>query len=111
MKKCYILFVATFIAALLSCQSRNQVQTSDLVIVEQTDTIYGSEDFNNYYKMSLTVDVPANGPQTLVDSVMAFANRQLYDACESNVHLDEKIVSSKWKMFILMTASDYSVIM
>ena len=89
---------ATFV--IQGCGSPKTERSKDLVVVEQTDTVRGNNENNLYEWAAFTVDVPVNGPQALVDSVMAFINEQLYEACESNAHLDEKYVRfSKEEMF------------
>ncbi len=89
-----------FIMAMQGCQSGNPMSSKDLIVIEQTDTIYGKSDDNRHEFASFTIDVPVNGPQALVDSVMAFLNNELYEACESNAHFDEDTVSfSKETMY------------
>lgn len=83
------------------CKSSNQMDSSDLEVTEQIDSIHVSHDDNNYCWASFNVDIPVNGPQMLVDSVMAFVNRELYNACESCVHFDQDVVSfSRKEMFV-----------
>ena len=100
MKKSSLIFVAVIIAALMGCQSNRQAKPSDLVVVEQTDTVHGTTGENNCYEMTLTIDEPVDGPQVLRDSVIAVVNTLLYEACERNAHFDENVVTfSKDGMF------------
>ena len=82
MKKYCIIIVAGFMAALSGCQSGNQTKALDLEIVDQIDSVRGGQEGNNYCWASFNVDVPVNGPQVLVDSVMALVNREVYKMCE-----------------------------
>lgn len=87
-------------AIMMSCVETKPERTKDLIVVEQTDSVSGSNEYNQYDQATFTVDVPVNGPQALVDSVLAFINRELYAACESCAHIDENVVAfSKKKMF------------
>ena len=90
---CLLLVAIGIMAILTSCQGNKTERSNDLVIVTQTDTIYGMNDDNRCEFASFTIDVPVNGPQALVDSVMMFLNNELYEACESNAHFDEDTVS------------------
>jgi len=83
-----LLVIIVPVSALLGCRSTNVVQTKDLVVVEQTDTIRGNNVDNQYEKVEITMDVPVKGPQALVDSVVAFLNQQLYQACERNARVN-----------------------
>ena len=80
------------IAGLQSCQNgNNKLETSqDLVVAEQSDTIWNRAGEFDYYA-SFTVDVPVDGPQALVDSVIALLNTELYSMCETTVHYDGKV--------------------
>ena len=100
MKK-YLLFL---IVTLIGCQSGNQINTSDLEVSEQIDTIRGVHEENNYCWVSFNVDVPVNGPQVLVDSVMALVNREVYKMCEYSIDFfvnrpDENVAYSEKEMF------------
>lgn len=99
MKK-YLLFL---IVTLIGCQSGNQINTSDLEVSEQIDTIRGGHEGNNYCWVSFNVDVPVNGPQVLVDSVMALVNREVYKMCEYCIEFserpDEHVAYSEKEMF------------
>lgn len=100
MKK-YLLFL---IVTLIGCQSGNQINTSDLEVSEQIDTIRGVHEENNYCWVSFNVDVPVNGPQVLVDSVMALVNREVYKMCEYSIEFfvnrrDENVAYSEKEMF------------
>ena len=77
MKKYCIMIVAGFMAALSGCQSGNQMNALDLEVVEQIDTICGSHEENSDCWATFNIDVPVNGPQVLVDSVMALVNREV----------------------------------
>ena len=96
----YKLFIVCIIIGLLGCGSTKIEHSKDLMVVEQTDTVRGNTEDNQYEWAAITVAVPINGPKALVDSVMAFINGELYNACESNAHFDDKIVSfGKTEMF------------
>jgi hypothetical protein len=84
--KNYLLFL---IVTLIGCQSGNQINTSDLEVSEQIDTIRGGHEENNYCWVSFNVDVPVNGPQVLVDSVMALVNREVYKMCEYCIEFND----------------------
>ena len=84
MKKYCILIVVGIMAALSGCKSGNQMNALDLVIVEQTDSVHGGHEGNSDCWASFNVDVPVNGPQVLVDSVMALVNKEVYNMCEYN---------------------------
>ena len=92
-KNCLWLMAIGFVAVMMGCQSGRQERSKDLVVVEQTDSVCGNNEDNPYEWATFKVDVPVDGPQALVDSVMAFINGQLYEACESNVHFDEQYVT------------------
>jgi len=101
MKKHWILsVVVVMMLAIMGCGSTQTNPSKDLEVVEHTDTIRGNNENNSYEWAAFTVDVPINGPQVLVDSIMVFINEQLYEACESNTHFYEKYVTfSKEEMF------------
>lgn len=86
------LIVMGFIAVSLGCESAKMERSKNLEVVEQTDTVYGTGEGNGYKWAAFTVEAPVNGPQALVDSVMAFLNNELYEACESNAHFEEDTV-------------------
>lgn len=88
-----LLFFVVTTLTIMGCRSTQTEPSEDLVVVEQTDTVRGSNENNPYEWAAFTIDVPVNGPKALVDSVMAFINEQLYEACESNAHFDEKFVT------------------
>ena len=100
MKNC--LFV--LIVALIGYQSGNRINTSALEIMEQIDTIRGGHEDNCYYLASFCIDVPVNGPQELVDSVMAFVNREIYKMCEYCIEFngvpDEYVAYSEKEIYI-----------
>ena len=96
----YLLFI---IVTLIGCQSDNQTKTSELEVMEQVDSIHGGHDENNYCWASFNVDVPVNGPQVLVDSVMVLVNREVYKMCEYCIEFnnspDEYVAYSEKEMF------------
>ena len=83
------LSVASFISGLLGCETPKMEPSKDLVVVEQIDSVFGSHDENNYCRAFFDLDVPVNGPQVLVDSVMALINKEVYEYCEFCSHPDE----------------------
>ena len=93
MKNHCLLLIVGCIVLWSGCQSGNQVTASDLEVVEQTDSVYRSDSMED--EASFVVDVPVKGPKLLMDSVIAFVNKQLYDACEGCVHIDENVTSYK----------------
>lgn len=88
-----LLAVVIMVVSLQACQSCCQGRAQDLLVVEQTDSV--SRDRGEYinYSAKFTVDVPVDGPQTLVDSIMVFINRRVYNACEDCVNIDEGVES------------------
>lgn len=81
-------------------QPEPKPEPKDLVVVTQTDSITGIHEENSAYTASITLDVPVEGPQALVESVMGLANNELYAFCEFCTHFDEDITSfSKEEMF------------
>ena len=99
-RNCSLLVFVGVLVGLQGCGSAKIEHSKDLIVVEQTDTVYGNNEDNQHEWAAFTVDVPVNGPKELVDSVMAFINKELYDACESNAHLDEKALTfSREKMY------------
>ena len=99
MKKVFILFMSIVIA-LQGCGSAKTESTKDLMVVEHIDSVYGNNGDNNYEWVAFDVDIPIKGPQLLMDSLLVFVNKQLYGACESNVHFDEDTVTfNKEDMF------------
>ena len=101
MKRIFLLSViAEIIFDLQGCGSTKMECSKDLIVVEQTDTVYGGIEDNKGEWAAFTIEIPINGPKALVDSVMAFVNKELYDACESNAHFGEDAVAfSKEQMF------------
>ncbi len=102
MKKYCILIVAGFMAALSGCQSGNQMNALDLEVVEQIDTLYGSHEENSNLWAGFNIDVPVNGPQVLVDSVMELVNREMYKMCEHCIHghyIQPPVAYSRKEMF------------
>lgn len=86
-----LLVIAGLFLGLQGCGSIKTGRSKDLVVVEQTDTVYGIQEGS----ASFTVDIPIDGPSTLVDSVKVFINKMLYDACEGCVHFDDNVVTFK----------------
>jgi len=85
-----LLILLIFVAALQGCRSAKVERSKDLVVVGQIDSIHGVHDENNYCWASFNVDVPVNGPQVLVDSVMVLVNREVYKMCEYCVEYNER---------------------
>ncbi len=93
MKKLFLLLVvANLVAGLQSCLNGNNKQetSQNLVVVEQSDTIWNRAGEYDY-DASFTVDVPIDGPQALVDSVMALLNMELHSMCERTIHFDNQV--------------------
>ncbi len=93
MKKYQLLLVVGTILVLIGCHNGNQTNTIDLVVMEQVDSVYGIHDeddhyWNDYCSASFDVDVPKNGPQVIVDSVMALVNKEVYEMCEYCIDFD-----------------------
>ena len=93
MKMFRLFFAAGIIAVMIGCQSGNHVNALDMEVVEQKDSVYRNDTL--YDSVKFILDVPVKGPKLLMDSVMAFVNKQLYDACESCVHIDGHITAYK----------------
>ena len=72
-----LLAVMVVLVAMMGCGSVKTGHSHDLVVVEHTDTIRGTQEWNNYEWAAFTVDVPVDGPSMLVDSVKAFINSWL----------------------------------
>lgn len=92
-EKTLFIILASMIVGLQGCWSAKMERSTDLIVVEQSDTVCGIGEENGYEWAAFTVEAPVNGPQALVDSVMAFLNNELYEACESNSHFEEDIVA------------------
>lgn len=88
-KELFIMF-ASMVIGLQGCGSTKIEPAKDLVVVEQIDTVHGSREENNYCSVSFNVDVPINGPQALVDSVMTLVNREVYQMCEYCIWFDDR---------------------
>lgn len=94
MKRRIITFVIVAVEAVLQgCGGSKQEHKADLVVVEQKDSVYGGTEMNEYNGATFVVDVPTDGPQVLVDSVMGLLNRELYKAFEDCAHFDENVVT------------------
>ena len=73
---------------LQGCCFRTLVETSPLLVVEEQHTEVQANKSNNYAcEAQFTIDVPVKGPRVLVDSVMAFLNKELYHAFENGLDL------------------------
>ena len=94
MMKGKLLFCAGLLMAIAcgvgmqSCKSEKKVEPlgkieSELVVVERQTV---SMPVTDYYSVDLSVDVPISGQQVVVDSLMVFLNKQLYDFCEHEVN-------------------------
>ena len=94
-KKVLFIMFTSIVIGLQGCGSVKAGRSRDLVVVEHTDTIYGTQEWNNYEWAAFTVDVPVDGPKALVDSVRVFVNRELYHACEIGSHFDDSVVTFK----------------
>jgi len=88
-----LFLIASMILALSACGSAKIEGTKNLVVMEQVDSICGNNEENAHQQAMFKVDAPVDGPRALVDSVMAFVNKELYIACESNAHFDEDITT------------------
>lgn len=88
--------MVVFLRRTFSCQSHNQIYTTDLVIIEQVDSIRGGYEENNYCWASFNVDGPVNGSQVLVDSVMAFLNKKMCCFCEWCAHESILYEDERW---------------
>ena len=92
-------FVAGLVVALQGCQRAKVERSADLVVMEQTDSVFGCDEENNDSRAFFDIDVPINGPQNLVDSLMALINREVYDCCESCAHYDNMVTYSPEEVF------------
>lgn len=81
--------LTSIIAGTQSCKGVVSGRSMDLVVVEQTDSVFGCHEENNYCRAFFDLDVPINGPKSLVDSVMALINKEVYEYCEFCSHPDE----------------------
>lgn len=103
LKEKRLLLVAGLIATFIGCQVDRQQNSSDLEVSVKIDTIRGGHEGNNYCWVSFNVDIPINGPQVLVDSVMALVNGEVYKMCEYSIEfvnrLDENVAYSEKEMF------------
>ena len=94
-KEWFLLLMASMMMGLQGCGSVQTGHSRDLVVMEHTDTIRGAQEWNNYEWAAFTVDVPVDGPKALVDSVIAFVNRELYHACAIGSHFEDSVVTFK----------------
>lgn len=87
---CFLCLMVMALTALVQgCGNRQKESLTDLVVVEQTDSVQGNHEGNSYCWASFKVDVPVNGPLQLVDSVLALVNREVYKMCEYCIEFDE----------------------
>lgn len=87
---CFLYLMVMALTALVQgCGNRQKESLTDLVVVEQTDSVQGNHEENSYCWASFKVDVPVNGPLQLVDSVLALVNREVYKMCEYCIEFDE----------------------
>lgn len=95
--------IAGMVYGLQGCGNAKVERSEDLVVVEQTDTVRRGQDEDIYCWASFKVDVPVNGPQALVDSVMILVNREVYKMCEYCIEFvdspDEHVAYSEKEMF------------
>lgn len=83
-----ITLLTWLVVTLQSCLNGNGMlpTSQNLVVVEQNDSICLVQDLDNDSSVPLSftisIDVPVNGPQVLVDSVMVLVNSKLYEFCE-----------------------------
>lgn len=99
-----VLFIlACVIVSFEGCRNSHMDSSADLVVVEQIDSVFGNNEENNYCWASFNVDVPVNGPQVLVDSVMVLVNSEVYKMCEYCVKFvlspDEYVVYNEKEVF------------
>lgn len=92
MKNCWLFLIFT----LIGCQTGNHNNTSDLEVMEQIDSIQGGHEDNNNYWAEFNIDVPVNGPQILIDSVMALLNKKMYYFCEWCAHETSTYGDERW---------------
>lgn len=97
------LVVGAIMVTVMGCQTGNQMNSSDLEVTEQIDSVRGIHDENNYCWASFDIDVPVNGPQALYDTVMVLVNREVHKMCEYcarfNDDSDEIAIFSQEEMF------------
>ena len=83
------LIVVSIVLTTQSCGNAKADSSNDLVVEEQADSAITADSKQATFK----IDVPTDGSRVLVDSVMALINREMYNACEDCVHLDEGVTS------------------
>ena len=87
-----VCLIAMGISTILSgCTDSKQVDSKDLEVVEQADSVIATIDDENF-SAHFTLDVPVKGPQVLIDSVLALVNYELYNSLEESAHFDEDVV-------------------
>ena len=91
------------IFGLQGCGSAKIESPKALTVVEQVDSVHGSHDENRYCWATFNIDVPVNGPQALVDSVLVLVNSEVYQMCEYCIEFlnrpDEYVAYSEREMF------------
>lgn len=87
-KSLFMLFASMLIGLQGYCFTKIE-PVKDLIVVGQSDSIRGCHEENNYCWASFNVDVPVNGPQALVDSVMVLINREVFKMCEYCIEFNE----------------------
>lgn len=93
MKQNWVVLPVVVMMVLMGCGSAYMERSKDLVIVEQIDSVFGNHEENNYCRAFFDLDLPVNGSQALVDSVMALINREVYHFCEICSHSDDSVVT------------------
>ena len=103
MKKLLFILFASMVVGMQGCGSAKIEPTKDLMVVEHIDSLYGNNEENKHEWVAFNVDIPVNGPQVLVDSVMTLVNREVYKMCEYcieyNDRPDEYVSYSEKEMF------------
>lgn len=96
----FFIALTTLTVACNSSEEKQNKNSIDLVVEEQKDSVRINGN-NNGFPISFIIDVPTDGPRALVDSVTAYVNKELYDACEScTPHFEEdKATFSEEEMF------------
>jgi len=95
---CIYLMIMGSAFVIQGCGSSKMEPSRDVVVVQQTDTVHGTSEYNNNssYKMEITVDAPVNGPKILMDSVMTFLNKKMYYFCEWCAHESSLYEDDRW---------------
>lgn len=80
-KKFSTFAVLAVMGILLQSCHKEENSNSQLMTVERQEISLPIEG-NDFASALFSVDVPIDGPRVLVDSVMAFLNKKLYESCE-----------------------------